>query len=129
MALAALAGVFATRSRSAGSQADPHSGQGAGLWLGALAIFAIGDPLVGWLKLTLDFPRPLLALPPGSVGAHLLADVAARYLVGLGAVSGARIGNRYREVAALDAAPLHTADLGGAHTLTTDPLSSTASTR
>jgi len=40
----------------------------------------------------LDFPRPLLALSPGSVGTHLPACVAAGYLVGPGTVYSVRIG-------------------------------------
>lgn len=41
------------------------------VWLSVLAVFAVAyladGALIGWLKPLLDFPRPPLALPPGSL--------------------------------------------------------------
>jgi membrane-associated phospholipid phosphatase len=41
------------------------------LWLGVIAVFALGNLIDGWLigvlKDWFSFPRPMLALPPGSV--------------------------------------------------------------
>ncbi|OIQ78887.1 phosphatidylglycerophosphatase B [mine drainage metagenome] len=41
------------------------------LWLGVIAVFALGNLIDGWLigvlKEWFSFPRPMLALPPGSV--------------------------------------------------------------
>jgi membrane-associated phospholipid phosphatase len=71
LALAALVALFVARERRAalGGAGSPR----ARLWLGVLAVFAIGyvldGALLGWLKPLLDFPRPLLALGPGSVVA------------------------------------------------------------
>ena len=51
---------------------DRHHGQQLGLfWLGALAVFSLGYVADGaflmWIKPFLDFPRPPLALEPGSL--------------------------------------------------------------
>ena len=70
MALAVLAGLLLT------VRANLHAGHEAAgrlalAWLGVLAVFSLGylvdGGLIVWLKPWLDFPRPLLALPPGSV--------------------------------------------------------------
>ncbi len=65
LGLTALFGV-AARQRSAFS-APPR----AQVWLTVVAVFSLAYVLDGlllsWLKPLLDFPRPLLALPPGSV--------------------------------------------------------------
>jgi membrane-associated phospholipid phosphatase len=48
----------------------------AQLWLTVLTVFSVAylldGALLGWLKPMLDFPRPPLALPPGSV--HLVGE-------------------------------------------------------
>ena len=56
---------------------DPfHGEQAAQLWLGAIAVFAIGywldGALLGWLKPVLDFPRPPLAL--GEAHVHIVGE-------------------------------------------------------
>jgi membrane-associated phospholipid phosphatase len=70
LGLAALFAVYAARDRAAVSDGDQGYGL-ARLWLGVLAVFAaayvLDGWLIGWLKPWLDFPRPLLALPAGSV--------------------------------------------------------------
>lgn len=65
LALTALVAILALRrSPSYGSQA-------ARRWLAVLAVFSIAylldGWLLGWLKPLLDFPRPPLALPEGSL--------------------------------------------------------------
>jgi len=54
-----------------------HGEQAAGLWLGVLAVFAIGywldGALLGWLKPLLDFPRPLLVL--GEANMHVIGEM------------------------------------------------------
>jgi len=69
--LAAVFTVSLTYSR------DPfHGEQTAQLWLGAIAVFAIGywldGALLGWLKPVLDFPRPPLAL--GEANVHIVGE-------------------------------------------------------
>jgi membrane-associated phospholipid phosphatase len=65
-ALAALAGVASTSRR----EPDVFR-QRAELWLVALAVFStayvLDGALLSWLKPLLDFPRPPLALPAGSL--------------------------------------------------------------
>ena len=70
LALAVLAGLLLT------ARTNLHAGNEAAArlamnWLGVLAILSLGylvdGGLIVWLKPSLDFPRPLLALPPGSV--------------------------------------------------------------
>ncbi len=69
-ALLTLAGlVLAAR---AGRRAAEDISRALALsWLGALAVLGLGyvvdGGLILWLKPWLDYPRPLLALPPGSV--------------------------------------------------------------
>jgi membrane-associated phospholipid phosphatase len=50
-------------------------------WLGAIAVFAsaydLDGWLLGWLKPYLDFPRPLLALPMGTV--HVVGSIQLHY--------------------------------------------------
>lgn len=69
--LAAVFTVSRTYSR------DPfHGEQAALLWLGAIAVFAIGywldGALLGWLKPVLDFPRPPLSL--GEANVHIVGE-------------------------------------------------------
>ncbi len=68
LALAALIAVYSTRR---GAPDDPDRGHRVEAWLAVLAVFSVAYVLdgwlIGWLKPALDFPRPLLALPPGSV--------------------------------------------------------------
>lgn len=57
---------------------QPEQGeQTASLWLGVLAVFAIGywldGALLGWLKPLLDFPRPALAL--GEANIHVVGEL------------------------------------------------------
>ena len=56
---------------------DRHLGRQLGIfWLGALAVFSLGyvadGALLMWIKPFLDFPRPPLALEPGSL--HILGE-------------------------------------------------------
>ena len=70
LALAVRAGLLLTaRGQRRGGQGA--AGRLAVSWLGVLAVFSLGyvvdGGLIIWLKPWLNFPRPLLALPPGSV--------------------------------------------------------------
>ena len=54
------------------SRSDPHRQENLALrWLAVIVVFSaayvLDGWLVGWLKTWLNFPRPFLALPPGSV--------------------------------------------------------------
>ena len=67
LTLIALAAAFATvRAARIGAQ-----GQQATLWLGALVVLCVAyladGAFLGWAKSWFDFPRPLLALPQGTV--------------------------------------------------------------
>lgn len=68
-ALASLAGLLRL---ARGTRRDANTPlYAAQLWLAALAVFSVAylldGALLGWLKPMLDFPRPLLALPPDTV--------------------------------------------------------------
>lgn len=69
-ALTALAGVIASRG---GEACQPR----VELWLTVLAVFSVAyvvdGALLEWLKPLLDFPRPPLALPAGSI--HLIGKI------------------------------------------------------
>ncbi len=59
-----------------------HTGSHPALvWLGVIAVFALAYAmdgfLIGWLKTALDFPRPLLVLPAGTV--HVIGRPLYRY--------------------------------------------------
>jgi membrane-associated phospholipid phosphatase len=73
-ALASLVGLL-TVSRASVRNADTSLPM-AQLWLTVLTVFSVAylldGALLGWLKPMLDFPRPPLALPPGSV--HLVGE-------------------------------------------------------
>ena len=69
LALVALAGLIHIRRPAA---RDPRRGQTqAAQWLGVIGVLSLAyiadGLLLAWLKPWLDFPRPALALPPGSV--------------------------------------------------------------
>lgn len=69
LAMIAIAGLIRTRQLSAH---DPRWGQAlSAQWLGVIAVFSLAyvadGLLLAWLKPWLDFPRPALALPPGTV--------------------------------------------------------------
>ena len=54
------------------SRSDPHRQENLALrWLAVIVVFSaayvLDGWLVGWFKTWLNFPRPFLALPPGSV--------------------------------------------------------------
>lgn len=69
MALACLAALSSVSRKSGHGPATIE--REALRWLMVLCVFSIGyvadGLLIGWLKSWLDFPRPLLALPPGTV--------------------------------------------------------------
>ena len=67
LTLIVLAAAFATvRAARIGTQ-----GRQATLWLGALVVLCVAyladGAFLGWAKSWFDYPRPLLALPPGTV--------------------------------------------------------------
>lgn len=70
LALLALFAVYAARE-GAPVAADGQGHTPARLWLGVIAVLAtayvLDGWLIGWFKPWLDLPRPLLALPVGSV--------------------------------------------------------------
>lgn len=85
--LIALFALAQERRAAQGTRPAPvtHPVKGAGsapsaalVWLNVIAVFSLAfvvdAVLVGWIKTTLNFPRPLLALPPGTVhviGVHV----------------------------------------------------------
>ncbi len=77
-AIALIGLVHAARAKVDVNNTGPHP---ALTWLGVIAVFglayAIDGFLIGWLKTTLDFPRPLLALPPDTV--HVIGRPLYRY--------------------------------------------------
>ncbi|MHB8455564.1 MAG: phosphatase PAP2 family protein [Acidiferrobacterales bacterium] len=79
LAMIALIGFArATRTEVDVAGAGSHP---ALVWLGAIAVFglayAIDGFLIGWLKTALNFPRPLVALPPDTV--HVIGRPLYRY--------------------------------------------------
>ncbi len=71
-----------------------HTGQQMALrWLAAISVFALGYGLDGafltWLKPFLDFPRPPLALPAGSL--HILGEPEYHYSLPSGHASFAML--------------------------------------
>lgn len=77
LTLIVLAGAFAA-SRAARIEAQR---QQAMLWLGVLSVLCVAYLLDGafltWAKSWFDFPRPLLALPPGAV--HVIGAAEYRH--------------------------------------------------
>jgi len=77
-AIALIALMRAIRAEVDVMHTGPHP---AIIWLSAIAVFtlayAVDGFLIAWLKTTLDFPRPLRALPPNSV--HVIGIPLYRY--------------------------------------------------
>lgn len=79
LCLLALAAVYTVAHTYARQPGDGE--EAARLWLGVVAVFALGygldGALINWLKPMLDFPRPPLAL--GETGAHVVGELKLRH--------------------------------------------------
>lgn len=79
--LAGIAVMGLVRTTRAKHEVGPGDSHPALAWLGVIAVFSlayvIDGILVGWIKAMMDFPRPLLALPLGSV--HVIGPPLYRY--------------------------------------------------